>query len=59
MYEYFVRLTNVNESHIYLNYGENQVGGGGGGGGVDLLALLAFLPSVISSFFTQNNGALP
>ena len=45
-----MRLTNVNESHIYLNYGENQVGGGVGGG-VDLLALLAFLPSVISTFF--------
>ena len=28
----------------------------GGGGGVDLLALPAFLPSVIS-FFTQNKGA--
>ena len=28
--------------------------GGGGGGGVNLLALLTFLPSVISSFFTQN-----
>ena len=31
----------------------------GRGGGVDLLALLAFLPSVISSFFTQNKGAGP
>ena len=32
------------------------VGGGGGGeGGFDLLAMLAFFPSVISSFFTQNN----
>ena len=30
-------------------------GGWGGGGGFDLLALLAFFPSVISSFFTQNN----
>ena len=27
---------------------------GRGGGRLDLLALLAFLPSVISSFFTQN-----
>ena len=27
-----------------------------GGGGVVLLALLAFLPSVISSFFTPNKG---
>ena len=32
---------------------------GGGGGGLDLLALLAFLPSVISSFFTQNKGGGP
>jgi len=28
----------------------------GGGGGFVLLALPAFLPSVISSFFTQNKG---
>ena len=28
----------------------------GVGGGLDLLALLAFIPSVISSFFTQNKG---
>jgi len=28
----------------------------GEGGGFDLLALPAFLPSVISSFFTQNKG---
>ena len=27
-----------------------------GGGGLDLLALLAFFPSVISSFSTQNKG---
>ena len=27
---------------------------GGVGSGLDLLALLAFFPSVISSFFTQN-----
>ena len=27
-----------------------------GGGGLDFLALLAFFPSVISSFFTQNKG---
>ena len=26
------------------------------GGGLDFLALLAFFPSVISSFFTQNKG---
>ena len=32
-------------------------GGGGGGGGLDLLALLAFFPSAISSFFIQNKGA--
>ena len=31
-------------------------GGGGGGGGFVLLALPAFLPSVISSFVTQNKG---
>ena len=29
------------------------------GGGVVLLALPAFLPSVISSFFTQNRGTCP
>ena len=28
---------------------------GGGGGSLASLALLAFFPSVISSFFTQNN----
>ena len=28
----------------------------GEGGGLDFLALLAFFPSVISSFFTQNKG---
>ena len=28
----------------------------GGGGGLDLLALPAIFPSVISSFFTQNTG---
>ena len=27
-----------------------------GGGGLDFLALLAFFPSVFSSFFTQNKG---
>ena len=35
---------------------------GGGGGWVasfDLLALLALLSSVISSFFTHNKGGLP
>ena len=31
-------------------------GGGGRGGGLDLFALLAFFPSVISSFLTQNKG---
>ena len=30
-----------------------ELRGVGGGGSFDLLALLAFLPSVISSFFTQ------
>ena len=30
--------------------------GGGGGGGLDLLALSAIFPKVISSFFTQNKG---
>ena len=29
---------------------------GGGGSGLDLLALLAFFHSVISSSFTQNKG---
>ena len=27
-----------------------------GGGGLDLLAMAAIFPSVISSFFTQNKG---
>ena len=31
-------------------------GGGGGGPGLDLLAMAAIFPSVISSFFTQNKG---
>ena len=31
-------------------------GGGWGGGGLDFLALLAFFPSVIFSFVTQNKG---
>ena len=30
--------------------------GGGGGGSLDLLAMAAIFPSVISSFFTQNKG---
>ena len=30
-----------------------------GGGGLDLLALLVFFPSVISSFFAQNKGGPP
>ena len=34
-------------------------GGGGGGGGLDLLALSAIFPSVISFFFTQNKGGGP
>ena len=46
---------------------ELRVKGGGGGhgqgwggeGGLDLLALLTFSPSVISSFFTQNNWGHP
>ena len=40
---------------------EELTGGGGGGrvSGFDLLALLAFLPSVISSFLTQKGGAAP
>ena len=32
-------------------------GGGGGEGGLDLLALLAFFHSVISSFLTKITGA--
>ena len=32
---------------------------GGGGGCLDFLALLAFFPSVISSFFTENKGGGP
>ena len=37
------------------------VGGGGGGGGYDLLALLAFLPSVISflNFLPKIRGGPP
>ena len=35
-------------------------GGGEGGGGLDLLALSAILPPVISSIFTQNKeGGCP
>ena len=30
--------------------------GGAGGGGLDLLAMAAIFPSVISFFFTQNKG---
>ena len=29
---------------------------GGGGGGLDLLAMAAIFPSVVSYFFTQNKG---
>ena len=32
---------------------------GGGGDGLDLLALLTFLPSLVSCFFTQNKGGGP
>ena len=35
---------------------ELRGGRGGGGGGLDLLALSAIFPSVISSIFTQNKG---
>ena len=35
---------------------ELRGGGGGGGDGLDLLALPAIFPSVISSFFAQNKG---
>ena len=35
-----------------------ELRGGGGGVGLDLLAMVAIFPSVISSFFfTQNKGA--
>ena len=33
-----------------------ELRGRGGGGGLDLLALSAIFPSVISSIFTQNKG---
>ena len=33
-----------------------ELRGGGGGGGLDLVAMAAIFPSVISSFFTQNKG---
>ena len=33
-----------------------ELRGGGGGGGLDLLALSAIFPSVISSFFTQSKA---
>ena len=33
-----------------------ELRGGGRGGGLDLLAMAAIFPSVISSFFTQNKG---
>ena len=38
---------------------ELRGGGGGGGGGLDLLALLAFIPSVISAFLPKIRGAGP
>ena len=36
-----------------------ELRGGGGWGGLDLLAMVAIFPSVISSFFTQNKGGGP
>ena len=36
-----------------------ELRGKGGGRFLDFLALLAFFPSVISSFFTQNRGGRP
>ena len=38
---------------------ELRGGGGGGGGCLDLLAPLAFFPSVVSYFFTQNKWGRP
>ena len=43
-------MSSVADPDLELNGG----GGGGREGGLDLLALLGFFPSVISSFFTQN-----
>ena len=45
-------MSSVADPDLELNGGG---GGGGREGGLDLLALLGFFPSVISSFFTQNN----
>ena len=50
-WRYFLN-SNSDGSRPGLSWG----GGGGVGGGLDLLALLAFFPSVISSFFAQNKG---
>ena len=46
---------------FYLFYSDLELWGRGGGGWreVDLITPLAFLPSVISSFFTQNKGGDP
>ena len=46
-----------NSTHFPVADPDFELRGGGGGGGVVTLALPVFLPSVISSFFTQNNGA--
>jgi len=48
------RQTAVGGGGCGVGEGEGRGGGGGGVVWVVLLALLAFLPSVISSFFTQN-----
>ena len=46
------------KNKCYIPVADPDLGlrGVGEGAGLDLLALLAFFPSVISSFFTHNKG---
>ena len=50
LYEYGIPLAEADPDL------ELRRGGGGGDGGLDLLAVPAIFPSVISSFFTQTKG---
>ena len=57
-YEYVSKANKSKETCIPVADPDLELrgGGGGGGAGLDLLALSAIFPSVISSFFTQNKG---
>ena len=50
-----IQLDDSNQLNAALADPDLELREGRGGG--DLLALIAFLPSVISPFFTQNKGA--